>query len=164
MSSGVVHKKASILLSAGFLAGSLYNPALVNCAFGALCGIIISPDLDVDRGNISNTIIRNKLGKIHSKLWDFIWFPYRNSFKHGKFASHFPVFSTIVRVFYIYFTVVFPVNLVLSLIPGYINFVYEMVWWLKYLFSPLPLYGLISSDVIHFVLDISTKENKDEKD
>lgn len=136
---------------------------LLECAVGALFGIVCSPDADVDAGNISNTIIKKKAGWFWEKLWRLFWKKYSESFKHGQFASHFPIFGTFVRISYIYFMTVLPIYgllfLILPLTNYHLNFTKELWYWVTMFLKPMIFYGLASSDLIHYFLDILTKES-----
>jgi uncharacterized metal-binding protein len=163
MSSGVVHREASLILVVGFSLGALVSQdtRLFECAAGALAGIFIGPDLDVDAGNISHKIIRKRIGWFGDRLWRVFWRPYARSFKHGQFGSHFPVFSTFVRLAYIFFWAIFvPHALIFFLFrPGW-DLIYVLSWFVNILFSPMLFYGLASSDTIHYFLDKFTKESR----
>lgn len=97
-------------------------------AAGAFAGLLLSPDLDVDGGNISDYFIRD----VHSVLefiWDVWWYVYRRVVGHRSFFSHFPVVGTVIRVLYF-----FPAFFAIKAYP------------------PLFL-GLLVADVIHFLMD-----------
>ena len=166
MSSGTVHAKASIILASTFTVASLYNPRILECAAGAMAGILLSPDLDLDARNISYKIIR-KRSLFGEKLWSWFWRGYRKSFKHGQFASHFPIFSTFVRLFYIYFWIILvphvflklPFLMKLSPIPQW-DLMFVLSWYAKIFLSWMFVYGLMASDVIHWALDALTVEHK----
>src|ERR1044072_3589381 len=116
MSSGCVHQKASVILATGFVLGSLAFGSGIEYATGALVGIMLNPDLDVDNGYICNHIMRNRIGKWASKVWDALWYFYRKSLKHGSELSHFPIVSTIFRLAYLYFFLLVVTYLLLSLV------------------------------------------------
>lgn len=163
MSSGFVHSKASLMLAAGFSVGALVSqdPKILVCTLGALTGIMLSPDLDVDNGNISEKIIKQKVGWFGARLWKWFWSGYSGSFKHGQFGSHFPVFSTAIRLAYIYFWVLLPFYSINYFFLGnYFNTSGDLDWWARTIFNPFFLYGLCSADTIHFFLDILTTEHK----
>ena len=87
MSSGCVHRKSSIILGSGFLLGSFAFGNGIEYAIGAMIGILLTPDLDVDGGYIGDKIIRNRLGRSGfgywaGKGWDMLWYFYRKSLKH----------------------------------------------------------------------------------
>ena len=67
---------------------------------GSLCGMIMSPDWDVDGGFIGNSTIR----KYTKTDWFFntILHPYRVSYKHRSFITHAPIISTLWRILYLF--------------------------------------------------------------
>lgn len=67
---------------------------------GNITGLLISPDLDVDKGNISDSIIR-KVSRPAQWIWRKFWTPYSLALPHRSTLSHFPVLSTLVRLGYI---------------------------------------------------------------
>lgn len=163
MSSGVVHTKACIILSAAFVGTAILTGRheFFECAIGSMTGILISPDLDVDAKNISTAIIKKRTGWFGAKLWDMLWHNYRLSFKHGRFASHFPIFGTFVRLAYIYFVFVIPAVFIwwfyIQLESNYnLNLIQELKWWFILLLRPAFFYGLASADFVHYGLDIFT--------
>ena len=162
MSDGQTHATASLLLATGFsvAAFATNQPQLFECAVGSLVGIFISPDLDVDNGNVSGTIIRKKVGWFGERLWRWFWKGYSTSFKHGRFGSHFPIYGTATRLFYIFFKTVLPLTLVVKLVFfSYLNLMDEVAWWgTMVVFRPMVFIGLCGSDFIHFALDALTKE------
>jgi uncharacterized metal-binding protein len=137
----------------------------VEYAVGALVGIIISPDLDVDKGNISNAIIRNRFGHWIEKGWNVLWYPYKKSLKHGSPLSHWPVISTVFRLAYLFFFLLVVPYLLLSVVtPGAWDVRSELLWWLRLGAQHYGLIlGLIGSDLIHWTLDVLTKENTKQK-
>lgn len=148
MSAGNVHVKASLILASAFIAGAIVSlhPEMMLCTVGAL---------NVDKAFIGDKIVKEKGGQITGWLWLVLWKPYKTSMKHGRFASHFPIFSTLVRLLYIYFwLVLLPGSLYALAVPSFnlANFATRV------LPPPLLVYGLVASDTIHFFLDILTKE------
>lgn len=146
MPSGVRHTQACGVVAATSAATLLFVgqgalPALA-CGAGALVGIVLSPDLDVDSGNVADYYIRRYAGKIVEKLWDIFWWPYRNVLPHRGFWSHFPVLSTVIRLCYIYVLVILPVKLVVGFDLPHLR---EWMLW--------GLLGLIASDAVHWLLD-----------
>jgi uncharacterized metal-binding protein len=139
------------------------KPDLFVCSGGALFGIICSPDADVDAGNISNTIIKQKAGWFGERLWRKFWSGYSGSFKHGRFASHFPIFGTFVRLAYIYFWLIFlPHALIKLLFSPHWELIYVLGWYAKIIFDTAFFVGLAGSDTIHYFLDILTTEHKND--
>ena len=162
MSDGKTHTAASLLLATGFsvAAFATNQPQLFECAVGSLVGIFISPDLDVDSGNVSGTIIRKKVGWFGERLWRWFWKDYSTSFKHGRFGSHAPIYGTAGRLFYIFFKMVLPFTLVAKMLFfSHLDFISELTWWgTMVVFRPTLFIGLCGSDFIHFALDVLTKE------
>lgn len=161
MPSGRIHLQSSLILAASFSGAALIlnDIRLLECAGGAMLGVILSPDLDVDKGNVSNFIIRKQLGNFAERSWRWFWKGYSESFKHRGFASHFPVFSTFVRLFYIYYLLVFIPHALfyIAFSPSW-DFGYVLRWYAMYIFNPVVLYGLCSSDFIHWFLDFAITE------
>jgi uncharacterized metal-binding protein len=134
-------------------------------AAGALVGIIIGPDLDVDKGNISNAIIRNRIGYWAEQGWNMLWYPYKKSLKHGSPLSHWPVVSTMFRLAYLFlFLLVLPYGLMELVSPGAWDFRMEISWWLEMGAKHYrAILGLVGSDLIHWALDVLTKEGKEKQ-
>jgi len=102
---------------------------------------MLTPDLDVDSGNITYHYMRKYAGLPAEFVWRCVWWIYGHVMPHRGFMSHGPVVSTIVRLLY------------LSL------FIAPVWYWLK---LPIPrltvsaewwLLGLIFSDCGHIFLD-----------
>jgi uncharacterized metal-binding protein len=159
VSAGRTHRKASLILASAFGVGAIISshPEMIQCAVGSIVGIMVTPDADVDSGTIANKIIRTKMGRPWEKVWRWFWKPYSKSFKHGLFASHFPVFSTYVRLFYVSFMLLpafyIPYILILYSSNYYIDLIQESLWWGKLIFVSWYTVGLCSSDLIHYSLD-----------
>jgi uncharacterized metal-binding protein len=156
MSNGRVHAVASVALASGFLIGGGGEPAI-----GALVGIMLSPDLDVDNGFSADRYIRNSVGHVFETGWDIVWWPYRKAMKHGSFASHFPLVGTAGRIVYLWLIMV-AVYLILSVFFPLMDIMYELTWWLEHVRARYPmLMGLAGSDLIHYVLDKLTTESSE---
>lgn len=161
MSSGIVHARASVMLAAGFVTYGLVTRdwAAVQYATGALIGTLVSPDNDVDAGNLSYAYMA-KVGKLPERLWSGIWFMYRRSLKHGGELSHFPVISTLGRIAYLYFFLLVIPYLALTIFIPY-NLNTEFAWWV----AKIAVYwkvvvGLMAADTIHYILDLATVNDK----
>lgn len=130
-------------------------------AAGALVGILVSPDLDVDAGNISNKIIKQRVGWFGEKLWRWFWSGYSGSFKHGQTASHLPIFSTFVRIAYVYFWLIFLPHFLIKLLGLFHwELMYVLQWYATIFFDVRFFAGLAGADFVHFGLDLMTKESK----
>lgn len=138
---------------------------MFKCAVGSLVGIFVTPDLDLSNaGIVQGALIRKRVGWFGERAWKWFWKGYSESCKHGQFMSHFPVYSTIVRLMYVYFWLVFiPDILILRLVVPNLNLIGDLAWWGKIIFELNFLYGLISSDFIHYVLDVSTSAHSGEQ-
>lgn len=165
MSAGYVHLKSSLILAASFsVAAMVYlEPKLLLCTAGSIVGTVLTPDLDVDKAFIGDKIIEKRVGWLGKRVWLLFWKQYKTSCKHGRFMSHFPIFSTFVRLSYIYFMTIIPFYLIYSLIfpTGYfkVELINEYYYWVKVFMNAFFFYGLASSDLIHWALDVLTKES-----
>jgi uncharacterized metal-binding protein len=115
MSKGIVHARATLALAA---AGGLFAytqgqplPQVLALAGGTLSGLLLTPDLDVDDGCISNEIVRNVLGRRAERAWALFWRPYGLMLPHRSRLSHLPVLGTAIRLIY------------LAILPA-------LIWWL----------------------------------
>lgn len=162
MSAGCVHRKASVILAGGFFLGSLAFGSGIEYIVGALAGVMLTPDLDVDHGYIGNQIIRNKFGSLAEKAWSLLWYFYRGSIKHGSPLSHAPIISTLGRIAYLHlFTLVIPYVLLAMVVPGAWSIGSELAWWNSRIAEHFRiLLGLMGSDLIHWALDVATTEHK----
>jgi hypothetical protein len=102
-----------------------------------------------------------RVGDIVLWVWKRFWRGYSSSFKHGSWGSHAPLFSTFIRLSYAYYWTIFiPHILIYFLVSPPWSLEYVLWWYARYIFSPLFVYGLVSSDVIHWTLDLLTKEKR----
>lgn len=162
MSDGKTHAAASLLLSASFVVGSFVTqqPEILKCAVGSLVGIFITPDLDLSNsGIVQGALIRKKVGWFGERMWKWFWKGYSTSAKHGSFLSHFPVFSTFIRLSYVYFlAILIPTILIKLLVGSHLDFMEELQWWGRIVFEVYFFIGLAGSDFIHWCLDIFTTD------
>jgi len=105
VSTGIQHAKATILLSIpmGFLAlgvGAGADGALA-CFGGALAGVLISPDLDIQGRTHSNEVVYQYMGSILGAAWYAFWWPYAWLIPHRNPLSHWPLVGTTGRVLYL---------------------------------------------------------------
>lgn len=168
MSSGQVHSRVTTTLAiTGGLIGAYYDslPAGVPIFLGAMTGHIITPDWDVDGGNISYKYLRRLKLEWLLRTWVK---PYAISYKHRSNWSHFPIFSTLWRLIYLCvpFVVLVTKNqetpnlsIVMALlwaIPLGILLMWA-IWYFWFLISPFLLYwliGLMISDIAHYIADM----------
>lgn len=162
MSAGHVHTKACLMLAGGFLVGTVFSrqPEDIQYVAGALAGIFVSPDCDVDSKFIAYKYIRQRLGKLAETAWNFLWYYYRKSIKHGSELSHVPIVGTTGRLLYLYcFGIVLPYVILCQVLP--LDFWYELDWWSKHILVYWKIWiGLMGADLIHWALDIATTEHK----
>jgi uncharacterized metal-binding protein len=69
---------------------------------GCLSGVVLTPDLDVDGGNVGFSIIRRRAGSLPAFLWRAYWFPYSRLIPHRHWVSHLPLVSTAIRLTYLF--------------------------------------------------------------
>jgi uncharacterized metal-binding protein len=106
MATGRDHTNASLGLligtGIGYYSGYIVDPVSIPVVLAglALSGFLVSPDLDVDNGNISNFYIRRWFKT--DIFWNVFWRPYRIGKKH-RGLSHIPVLSTLFRFLYLVF-------------------------------------------------------------
>lgn len=161
MPSGRIHNIATICLTALSLsAGAISRqPAWFAISSGAFMGLFLSPDLDVDRGNISGKNIRTLTGR-RSKArrftggllawsWHLIWKPYALIFRHRSFFSHFPVISTVIRLVYLAIWSFIPVLALAMYWPAAIEWLYGLV----VLCGVYAFIGLCAADGLHWMMD-----------
>lgn len=117
---------------------------------GAMAGVFLTPDHDVDGGNFTDTLIR-KVSVVAQKVWRVFWTPYALVLPHrGKF-SHFPILSTFIRLGYILLAVnllVWVIGLVSKILLGGDNTVSFVFWWNNSFFL-----GLVHVDTLHYLAD-----------
>ena len=144
MPSGRTHTMATIALGVG----SLLTGQDTAVTVGILSGILLSPDLDVDEGNISLAHLRRVpfVGKTLALAWRFYWLPYALAAPHRSHISHSLIFGTLARVGYILIPVL-AINFIgvpLSIPAGF------GMW----------LIGLALADALHIFMDYTMKENR----
>lgn len=158
MSSGKVHAQASLILSGGFFLGTFTtgNVADIEYSMGALLGIVLTPDLDVDAGSEVDKYIKRRFGHIPYWIWERCWHFYRRSVKHGSELSHFPVVGTFFRLAYLFFfAFILPYAVLDIFFP--VNWEVELSWWIGLVANHWRIVvGLASSDFHHYVMDIAT--------
>lgn len=152
MSSGKIHSFTTVILAAGcglsaYQAGYRCPelPALIG---GTLAGLLLTPDLDVNRGSISNHHARRLGGCFFGLAWSLIWKPYSLLIPHRSPLSHFPLIGTALRLGYLA-ALVWLVLAGLALV-GVVARVPELPYWWHWAFL-----GLALSDLFHYILDRS---------
>ena len=151
MPSGKVHSALTI----STLSGVLAPYAIVNLngnpyfyAAGCLIGIFVMPDLDVDNGNITDTIIR-RVSRPAQKLWRLIWTPYSKLIPHRSPLSHMPVLGTLLRIGYIF--------LIINIFSILSHFFFDTVSRFYFVWDWSFVTGLMHVDAIHYFADKTIK-------
>ncbi len=108
---------------------------------GTALGLVITPDLDIDRGSVSLATLRRIwiVGPLLALAWRIIWQPYAWLVPHRHWLSHAPLISTALRLIYL------GVILALLGLPAWVL----PAAWLGLLFA-----GLAMSDVVHWLMDM----------
>lgn len=144
---------ATALLAAGswFITQPLLGPqaSLAVCA-GCAAGMLLTPDLDVNNGSISNHHARRTFGAVIGVVWEVIWKPYSWIIPHRSLLSHMPVIGTALRLFYLSCIVYLVLRLVGIAVPTLVPT--ALPWWLPFAFA-----GLCLSDAAHWLLDLFVK-------
>ena len=155
MPSGRVHSATSAILSAGLYYGaSQAGYPVAHCAAlagGCLAGILLTPDLDVDRGSISDAHARRLGGCALGLLWSLIWKPYAYIVPHRSPLSHAPLIGTCLRLGYL--VLVGMIFIGIFKITG-VSLPDLPAWW------PWAFTGLALSDLLHFILDNTIRSKK----
>lgn len=156
MPSGKVHTAMTIATASGVIAPY----AVVNLGgdpylyiAGCLAGILLTPDHDVDAGNISHSIIR-KVSTVSEKIWKYFWLPYALAIPHRGTLSHFPFIGTLARLGYL----MAGINLIGFIGWGIVSLVgidtmSHFIWWWNWSF----FFGLAHSDIVHWAADLTIK-------
>jgi uncharacterized metal-binding protein len=152
MPKGTVHAKATVALAA---AGAFVTyrfghplPQILALSGGTLAGLLLTPDLDIDEGCISNDIVRHSAGRRVEQLWALFWRPYGLMLPHRSKLSHLPLLGTALRLVYI------------AILPA-------LIWWfttfsartgmLPHLSVPIWVWwafgGLVLADTLHYLMD-----------
>lgn len=160
MPSGTVHAISSIIISAAAVGGAIVRPDLaphlLSLAGGALAGILLTPDLDVDTGSISQRLVRKRAGCLVGGIWSALWAPYGALIGHRSLLSHAPVIGTALRLAYVVLVPLFLWMLASRILPGGIlpapppaqlawDWMLGRGWWI--------VLGLVASDTLHWLLD-----------
>ncbi len=157
MADGKLHAAASVILAGGGQVLPQFTPVstfqAVAFSMGAILGILLTPDLDLVGGSISQRQVRRGAGSIIGLLWSMLWYPYAKLLGHRSFWSHTPIIGTIIRVLYAF---------------GIPLLIWSMLWQAGHVTVPPPvpmlgqldpllfwvLAGLAFSDVFHWIMDM----------
>lgn len=153
MPSGKVH--ASVTLATAALAGPLLAalgraPLQHAAAFslGCLAGLLVNPDLDVEQGSRSISVMRRSTGCLGAALWYLFWWPYAWMIPHRSPLSHFPVLGTLIRVAYL---LGIPMLIYWALLGAVPQIPQPSAGFIPYLLWAL--LGLIVVDALHALMD-----------
>lgn len=101
--TGSQHTKLTLAITAvSFPALLVYGislPDSIRASAGIALTVMVGPDLDVDKGNISIEYIRRILPPL-AWAWRLFWLPYGKIMAH-RGPSHIPVIGTASRVIYV---------------------------------------------------------------
>lgn len=156
MPGGKVHNALTLATLSGVLAPYLIvqfgaNPYLY--AGGVLVGILVSPDMDIDAGNISDAMIR-RVSRPAQVVWRLAWQPYSKLVPHRHPISHFPFLGTVLRIGYL-LGVVNLFSIVTYLIMRWFGLddTVSLIWLWNWDF----FFGLAHSDLVHWAVDNTIK-------
>lgn len=163
MSNGYTHTNTTLLAATGIFIVGCYLSAkppdetkLIYTAcitLGCITGILLSPDLDIEKGSISMAHVRNftgNAGGIFSTLWLWYWWPYAKAIPHRHFLSHFPVVSTIIRMIYLFILPIIILFIMFLQIENGLEIYKTIIFNLYVVFVFL---GLCVSDTLHAIMD-----------
>ena len=143
MPNGQVHATATLLgaviIPASMAVYRLPTSEVVACAIGFIITLSVNPDLDLNR--------RIPWRHPDKLIWFLVWRPYAWAMPHRSPLSHFPVFGTFFRIFYIGVILVW-----LAYLLGISATINPLLYWV--------VIGMIVSDTIHFLLDTVTTSLK----
>jgi len=164
MPSGITHARATIMLATGLAVGAIVTKSPLGYAVGALAGLLITPDLDIDDGNISDYFIRRRAGRLAQKLWRGFWWIYATSINHRSALSHAPFIGTFARLSYIWCWCA-AIILLIYLVNSNLNLRYFLIESGKIILLNSSLFiGLSAADLLHSLMDWLIKEKNDGKD
>lgn len=151
MPSGKVHSALTFATASGVIAPYLIvnlggNPYLY--LLGCAAGLLATPDLDVDKGNISDTYLRRMFPPAQW-LWRTIWTPYSRLIPHRSPISHAPILGTVLRIGYIFL-----------LINGFYilsHFLFDTVSRFYFVWDWSFVMGLCHVDTLHWFADVTIK-------
>lgn len=149
MPDGRVHASVSVLTALYSGGASIYAyfkfegvaPTVLSTGAGALAGLLITPDLDLDAGNPAHLFLKGSVfAEVLHIIWKVYWFPYAKLVPHRSWVSHLPFISTLIRVAYVFWWVYF-------IWPDW----WDPMWAFWFVF------GLCLSDLNHWFLDMTVK-------
>lgn len=154
MPGGKVHSALTLATASGVLAPYLlvqFNGNPYEYVAGVAVGLLITPDLDLNNGNISDTMIR-KMFPPAQWLWRLLWTPYSLLIPHRSIFSHFPLLGTALRIGYIF--------LVINLARLLGHFIFQNFDTVLFIWNWSLFFGLCHADLIHWAADITIKSKE----
>ena len=138
MANGRTHALATLAAgSAGMVALAISGDYIgaAGWASGAMLGLIMTPDCDVDDGFYGLAVLR-EVSPLLSVAWQWYWKPYARIVSHRSIISHGVIIGTFTRLVYAF-------------------------WWFLLIYRPLyvsPFYmwlfvSLAIMDIVHIVMD-----------
>lgn len=103
MADGITHGR--ITLSIAFVASPIVTattfsvPNTAMFLVGCLLGLIVEPDLDVNRVTESERRLLRLFGPV-AYIWIGLWLPYAIALPHRSPLSHLPILGTLLRIAY----------------------------------------------------------------
>ncbi|HUI90500.1 MAG TPA: DUF2227 family putative metal-binding protein [Anaerolineales bacterium] len=128
----------------------LYSAAL---AGGAMLGLILTPDLDVNAGSFSDDEVR-EISPLGENLWWVYWFPYRVILPHRSPFSHWPILGTVGRLLYISIPYWMALAATYFLYPSWFDgLAAGGLWVITLPYFRAAALGLAGADLLHFFMD-----------
>lgn len=169
MSDGKTHSASTIGLSIGLSSGyvlsyfNLLTPEQIGITVvGSLFQILVSPDQDVDEGNISDYYIRKFF--FVDYLWANMWRPYRLAFRHRSILSHGPIIGTVIRLVYMlcpFIAVVLKDQdttrlelFIRAIVSQILALPFITLVWFFWPYLPYFFVGMVLGDLLHLIFDM----------
>lgn len=142
MPDGKTHASATVLVAmaapiAAYNYASVPMDHAIALAAGALAGLLLTPDLDVDGSTASHQTVRRAGGCLLAVAWRLYWLPYCKIIPHRSPLSHLPVLSTALRILYLCWPLLLWNHWQLAV-------THQMIY---------AFYGLCLADGMHWLLD-----------
>jgi len=140
----------------GKINGYALEPTLIYSAaltIGAMVGLFLTPDLDVNAGSISEEEVR-EISPFGENLWWIYWYPYRRILPHRSPFSHWPIMGTIGRLLYISIPYWIGLAAAYFLDPPIFNWLVQTgIWLITLPYFRVAVLGLAGADLLHFFMD-----------
>lgn len=154
MASGVAHRRATIAAAIPVALITLHatngcKEFAILAGVGCLCGIPLSPDLDVDsKTEAEKTFWR--AGTLPGYAYQLLWYPYALALPHRHPLSHLPIIGTLGRLAYIQAWI----WLARIHARGILGLDFNPLFWLREpLYTAAWVFGLMVSDALHWLMD-----------